>query len=231
MFEENDVFPSGRVDSENWILLRSISMIDNEMWTGFKTEVFEGVEMIISSIILLQLYISWIIMKFISSFIPSLVWSFICLPCDSSLFVPEVWELNVNMCTHWCLKYFNMQLEAKILGGLQDDLSGFLIAVDNLKETVNFLCSSGNSKNNESTVHDAHQLLCKAMQKLEQEFKCLLAENRFLLHPFICLCAKADYFLWKVVCCYGKFSSALGGLKSNFFGCCSCSRSDSFWEL
>ncbi|GLJ36472.1 hypothetical protein SUGI_0732370 [Cryptomeria japonica] len=69
------------------------------------------------------------------------------------------------------------QVEAKIMGGLQDDLSGFLIAVDKLQNTLDFFFSTGNLKSKESTVHDARQLLCKAMEKLEQEFKRLLTEN------------------------------------------------------
>ncbi|KAH9290612.1 hypothetical protein KI387_034729, partial [Taxus chinensis] len=75
------------------------------------------------------------------------------------------------------------QVEGKIMEGLHDDLSGFLIAIDKLQKTLDFFISTGMSKNRENNIHNARQLLYKAMQKLEQEFKRLLEENSKVVEP------------------------------------------------
>ncbi|XP_074566081.1 exocyst complex component EXO70A1-like [Curcuma longa] len=82
------------------------------------------------------------------------------------------------------------QAEATILRGPHEDLESYLVAVDLLKRTVHFFSSNKSLKNCERVLNNSNNLLAKAIQKLEEEFKQLLATYSKPIEPdrlFDCL--------------------------------------------
>ncbi|KAF3788795.1 Exocyst complex component [Nymphaea thermarum] len=100
---------------------------------------------------------------------------------DKTLKAAEVILAQFDLCR---------QAEFKIMKGPREDLSGFLEAVDQLRNNVNFFSSNKSFKNNDGVLNHANGLLAKAMQKLEEEFKQLLASYSKVVEPdrlFECL--------------------------------------------
>ncbi|KAI4347767.1 hypothetical protein L6164_008550 [Bauhinia variegata] len=67
------------------------------------------------------------------------------------------------------------QAEAKILKGPHEDLESYLEAIDQLRSNIEFFSSSKDFKTGDGIVSHANNLLVKAISKLEDEFKQLLA--------------------------------------------------------
>lgn len=82
--------------------------------------------------------------------------------------------------THYDISH---QVKAQIMKGPHADLNGFIMAVEKLQKTLDFFTSTGKLKSTESTIYDTHELLSKAMYKLEEEFKQLLAEHSKFVEP------------------------------------------------
>ncbi|CAN6445050.1 unnamed protein product [Victoria cruziana] len=100
---------------------------------------------------------------------------------DKTLKAAEVILAQFDLCR---------QAEFKIMKGPREDLNGFLEAVDQLRNNVNFFSSNKSFKNNDGVLNHANGLLAKAMQKLEEEFKQLLASYSKVVEPdrlFECL--------------------------------------------
>ncbi|XP_043692202.1 exocyst complex component EXO70A1-like [Telopea speciosissima] len=82
------------------------------------------------------------------------------------------------------------QAEAKILKGPHEDLESYLEAVDQLRSNVRFFSSNKSFKSSDGVLNHAHSLLAKAILKLEEEFKQLLATYSKPVEPdclFECL--------------------------------------------
>ncbi|XP_042440732.1 exocyst complex component EXO70A1-like [Zingiber officinale] len=82
------------------------------------------------------------------------------------------------------------QAEATILRGPHEDLESYLVAVDSLKRTVHFFSSNKSLKNCDRVLNHSNSLLAKAILKLEEEFKQLLATYSKPIEPdrlFDCL--------------------------------------------
>ncbi|KAL5733723.1 hypothetical protein ACOSP7_033067 [Xanthoceras sorbifolium] len=82
------------------------------------------------------------------------------------------------------------QAEAKILRGPREDLESYLEAIDQLRNNISFFSSNKGYKNSEGVITHANNLLSKAISKLEEEFKQLLASYSKPLEPdrlFECL--------------------------------------------
>ena len=79
----------------------------------------------------------------------------------------------------------NFQLELKIMKGPHEDLHGYLAAVDELRTNVEFFTCNDNFKSNGLALNHAHDLLAKALMRLEEEFTRLLNTQRCF---GICLC-------------------------------------------
>lgn len=69
-------------------------------------------------------------------------------------------------------------MESKIIEGPHEDLGGYLAAVDELRNNVEFFTFNNSMKSSDAALNYAHGLLSKAMVRLEEEFKGLLATNR-----------------------------------------------------
>ncbi|KDP22763.1 hypothetical protein JCGZ_01980 [Jatropha curcas] len=82
------------------------------------------------------------------------------------------------------------QAEAKILRGPHEDLESYLAAIDQLRSIIRFFSSSKGFKSSEAVLNNANDLLAKAISKLEEEFKQLLASYSKPVEPdrlFECL--------------------------------------------
>ncbi|EEF45760.1 protein binding protein, putative [Ricinus communis] len=82
------------------------------------------------------------------------------------------------------------QAEAKILRGPHEDLESYLVAIDQLRSNIRFFSSSKGFKSSESVLNNANSLLAKAISKLEEEFRQLLASYSKSVEPdrlFECL--------------------------------------------
>ncbi|XP_044462041.1 exocyst complex component EXO70A1-like [Mangifera indica] len=82
------------------------------------------------------------------------------------------------------------QAEAKILRGPHEDLESYLEAIDQLRSNISFFNGKKSFKNSEGVLNNANSLLVKAISKLEDEFKQLLASYSKPLEPdrlFECL--------------------------------------------
>ncbi|KAF8395459.1 hypothetical protein HHK36_019405 [Tetracentron sinense] len=75
------------------------------------------------------------------------------------------------------------QAEAKILRGPHEDLESFLEAVDQLRSNVRFFSSNKSFKSSDGVLNHASNLLTKAILKLEEEFKQLLASYSKPVEP------------------------------------------------
>lgn len=72
-----------------------------------------------------------------------------------------------------------MQVENKVLKGPENDLGGFLAAVDQLQNNVEFFTLNSSLKASDGALNHARGLLNKGMTRLAEEFKALLARHRF----------------------------------------------------
>ncbi|XP_065870668.1 exocyst complex component EXO70A1-like [Euphorbia lathyris] len=82
------------------------------------------------------------------------------------------------------------QAEAKILRGPHEDLESYLAAIDQLRSNISFFSSSKGFKSSEAVLNNANNLLAKAISKLEEEFRQLLASYSKPVEPdrlFECL--------------------------------------------
>lgn len=82
------------------------------------------------------------------------------------------------------------QAESKILRGPHEDLESYLEAIDQLRSNISYFSSNKGFKNSEGVINNANTLLVKAISKLEDEFKQLLASYSKPLEPdrlFECL--------------------------------------------
>ncbi|KAL3698862.1 hypothetical protein R1sor_012938 [Riccia sorocarpa] len=75
------------------------------------------------------------------------------------------------------------QMEAKINKGPKDDLSGFLAAVDQLQENIEFFSLNRSYKSSDGALNHAKVLLTLGMSKLEEEFKALLMHHSKPVDP------------------------------------------------
>lgn len=74
-----------------------------------------------------------------------------------------------------------MQAEAKILKGPHEDLESYLEAIDQLRSNIHFFSGNKGFKSSDAVLNNANSLLAKAISKLEDEFKQLLASYRYVL--------------------------------------------------
>uniref|UniRef100_A0A5B6ZVX3 Exocyst subunit Exo70 family protein n=1 Tax=Davidia involucrata TaxID=16924 RepID=A0A5B6ZVX3_DAVIN len=82
------------------------------------------------------------------------------------------------------------QAEAKILRGPHEDLESYIEAVDQLRSIVRFFSSKQSLKSSIGVLNHAHNLLAKAILKLEEEFRQLLTSYSKPVEPdrlFDCL--------------------------------------------
>lgn len=82
------------------------------------------------------------------------------------------------------------QAEAKVLKGPHEDLESYLEAIDQLRSIIRYFGSCKGFRNNEGVVTHVNSLLAKAVLKLEEEFKQLLASYSKPVEPdrlFECL--------------------------------------------
>ncbi|KAF7852135.1 hypothetical protein BT93_L0528 [Corymbia citriodora subsp. variegata] len=82
------------------------------------------------------------------------------------------------------------QAEAKILKGPHEDLESYLAAIDQLRNNLRFFTSNKSFKSTDTVLNNANTLLAKAISKLEEEFKQLLASYSKPVEPdrlFECL--------------------------------------------
>lgn len=64
--------------------------------------------------------------------------------------------------------------------GPHEDLESYLEAIDQLRSTIDFFKSNKTLKSSEGVINHANNLLTKAISKLEDEFRQLLTNYRFL---------------------------------------------------
>lgn len=80
------------------------------------------------------------------------------------------------------LVIFVCQAEAKILRGPHEDLESYLEAIDQLRGTIKFFSNNKMFKSTATgVIGHAHNLLSKALSKLEDEFRQILQNYRFHL--------------------------------------------------
>ncbi|KAJ6317301.1 hypothetical protein OIU76_012939 [Salix suchowensis] len=82
------------------------------------------------------------------------------------------------------------QAEAKILKGPHEDLKSYLEAIDQLRHNIHFFSGNKGFKSSDGVLNNANTLLAKAISKLEDEFKQLLALHSKPVEPdrlFECL--------------------------------------------
>lgn len=73
-----------------------------------------------------------------------------------------------------------VQAEAKILRGPHEDLESYLEAIDQLRRNVNFFTNNKIFKSCDGVLNHANNLLAKAISKLEDEFRQILTNYRFV---------------------------------------------------
>ena len=64
--------------------------------------------------------------------------------------------------------------------GPHEDLESYLEAIDQLRSNVKFFSSNKSFKSSDGVLNHANQLLAKAISKLEEEFRQLLTNYRFV---------------------------------------------------
>lgn len=82
------------------------------------------------------------------------------------------------------------QAETKILRGPHEDLESYLEAIEQLRSNIKFFSSKKGFKSSDGVLNNANNLLAKAISKLEDEFKQLLASYSKPVEPdrlFDCL--------------------------------------------
>lgn len=72
-------------------------------------------------------------------------------------------------------------MENKVLKGPDNDLGGFLEAVDQLQHNVEFFTLNRSLKASDGALNHARNLLNKGMSRLADEFKALLTQHRFVV--------------------------------------------------
>ena len=65
--------------------------------------------------------------------------------------------------------------------GPHEDLESYLEAIDQLRSNVDFFSSNKSFKCSDGVLNHANQLLSKAISKLEEEFRQLLLNYRFVV--------------------------------------------------
>ncbi|KAH8941439.1 hypothetical protein BDL97_14G039300 [Sphagnum fallax] len=75
------------------------------------------------------------------------------------------------------------QVENKVLKGPENDLGGFLAAVDQLQNNVEFFTLNSSLKASDGALNHARGLLNKGMTRLAEEFKALLAQHSKSVDP------------------------------------------------
>ncbi|MCO5603803.1 hypothetical protein L7F22_057955 [Adiantum nelumboides] len=75
------------------------------------------------------------------------------------------------------------KVESKIIEGPHEDLGGYLAAVDELRNNVEFFTYNNSFKSSDSALNHAHGLLSKAMTRLEEEFENLLTAHSKMQEP------------------------------------------------
>ncbi|MCO5563532.1 hypothetical protein L7F22_017176 [Adiantum nelumboides] len=75
------------------------------------------------------------------------------------------------------------KVESKIIEGPHEDLGGYLAAVDELRNNVEFFTYNNSFKSSDSALNHAHGLLSKAMTRLEEEFQNLLTAHSKMQEP------------------------------------------------
>lgn len=78
--------------------------------------------------------------------------------------------------------HHQFQAEAKLLRGPHEDLESYLEAVDQLRSIVRFFSGKKGIKSSIGVVNHANNLIGKAVIKLEEELRQLLALYRFAHH-------------------------------------------------
>ncbi|KAL8538879.1 hypothetical protein ACS0TY_000762 [Phlomoides rotata] len=82
------------------------------------------------------------------------------------------------------------QAEAKILKGPHEDLESYLQAIDQLRNNIKFFSNNKSFKSSDGVLNHTNTLLAKAISKLEEEFRQLLASYSKPVEPerlFECL--------------------------------------------
>ncbi|KAL3838158.1 hypothetical protein ACJIZ3_022749 [Penstemon smallii] len=82
------------------------------------------------------------------------------------------------------------QAEAKILKGPHEDLESYLQAIEQLRNNIQFFSNNKSFKSSDGVLNHTNNLLSKAISKLEEEFKQLLASYSKAVEPerlFECL--------------------------------------------
>jgi hypothetical protein len=77
--------------------------------------------------------------------------------------------------------YVGFKVENKVLKGPDNDLGGFLEAVDQLQHNVEFFTLNRSLKASDGALNHARNLLNKGMSRLADEFKALLTQHRFVV--------------------------------------------------
>lgn len=77
--------------------------------------------------------------------------------------------------------YVVLKVENKVLKGPDNDLGGFLEAVDQLQHNVEFFTLNRSLKASDGALNHARNLLNKGMSRLADEFKALLTQHRFVM--------------------------------------------------
>jgi exocyst complex protein 7 len=77
------------------------------------------------------------------------------------------------------------QVEPKLLEGPWGDFDGYFAAIDQLQTAVDFFTNNRSYKSSDAALHHAKGLLGKALTKLEEEFRHMLATNRCVPSRFV----------------------------------------------
>ncbi|CAK9211740.1 unnamed protein product [Sphagnum troendelagicum] len=75
------------------------------------------------------------------------------------------------------------QVENKVLKGPENDLGGFLVAVDQLQNNVEYFTLNSSLKASDGALNHAKGLLTKGMTRLTEEFKALLVQHSKPVEP------------------------------------------------
>lgn len=70
------------------------------------------------------------------------------------------------------------QVEPRLLEGPRGDFDGYFAAVNQLQSAVDFFSQNRSYKSSDAALHHAKGLLARALGKLEEEFRRMLAANR-----------------------------------------------------
>lgn len=88
--------------------------------------------------------------------------------------------------------------------GPHEDLESYLEAIDQLRGTIKFFSNTKMFKSATGVISHAHNLLSKALSKLEDEFRQILQNYRFVLNLIEGLCPTLDltfFFFFSIKIC------------------------------